>query len=100
MVKYRTKTDWASYKLSRVSTSVRRVLKVAQWQSWLRHSREDTPSLRELVEDIERRERVRRLAKVVDEKWKSLGSGNSGEVEGKLRIGSSEEALQCILLIC
>ena len=71
---------------------------VAQWQSWLRHSREDTPSLQELVEDIERRERVRRLAKVVDERWRSLGSG-SGEVEGKLSIGTSEAALKGKLFI-
>jgi len=64
----------------------------AQWQTWLRHGREETPSLEELVQDVERRERVRRLAKIADEKWKSLGSGSTaGE---KLSIGSSEEALR------
>jgi len=65
----------------------------AQWQSWLRHGREDSPSLQELVEDNERRERVRRLAKIADEKWKSLGSGAAD----KLSIGNSDEALQGLL---
>ena len=65
----------------------------AQWQSWLRHSREDTPSLEELVQDIERRERVRRLAKIADERWRSLGAGPMAGVE-RLGIGSSDEALQ------
>ena len=67
----------------------------AQWQSWLRHGREDTPSVQELVEDNERRERVRRLAKIADEKWKSLGSG--APAADKLSIGNSDEALQGLL---
>jgi len=72
------------------------MLMTAQWQTWLRHGREETPSLEELVQDVERRERVRRLAKIADEKWKSLGSGSTaGE---KLSIGSSEEALRGMLL--
>ena len=67
----------------------------AQWQSWLRHSREDTPSLEELVQDIERRERVKRLAKIADERWRSLGASAMAGGE-RLGIGSSDEALQGI----
>jgi hypothetical protein len=47
------------------------------------------------VEDNERRERVRRLAKIADEKWKSLGSG--APAADKLSIGNSDEALQGLL---
>ena len=45
------------------------------------------------MEDNERRERVRRLAKIADERWRSLGAGGTNGVE-RLGIGSTEEALQ------
>jgi hypothetical protein len=62
---------------------------IAQWQAWLRHSREDAPSLQELVDDEQRRERTRRLAKIADERWKLVGP-QSAE---RLAVGSSAEAL-------
>jgi hypothetical protein len=109
MVQYRQKDDWASYTLARIfpfiiplhntplvimsPQSVRCLQMTAQWQSWLRHSREDTPSLEELLLDIERRQRVRQLAKLADDRWRSLGSGGTAEAV-RLGIGSSEGALQ------
>jgi hypothetical protein len=41
----------------------------AQWQSWLRHSRAEPPSVQELIEDLHRRENTRRLAQIADDKW-------------------------------
>lgn len=63
---------------------------VAQWQAWLRHSREEAPSIDELLEDEERKERIKTLAKTADERW-SLQGQQSVE---RLAVGSSDEALK------
>lgn len=90
MVKYRERKDWASYDLARTVSWIK--ADVAQWQSWLRHARFDPPSLEELLEDNRRRENTRRLAKIADERWATLGSGN---VE-RLAVADSNEALKGI----
>jgi hypothetical protein len=66
------------------------ILIVAQWESWLRHSRDDPPSIQELLLDEERKERTRRLAKIADERWITK---EQQSVE-RLPVGSSEEALK------
>jgi NADH:ubiquinone oxidoreductase subunit len=67
MVKYRVKKDWASYELTR--TPSLSSLISAQWQSWLRHSRAEPPSVQELIADAQRRENTRRLAQIADARW-------------------------------
>lgn len=57
--------------------------------TWLRHGREEAPSLQELIEDSERLRRTRELAARIDEQWQQLSS----EVE-KPAIGSSDEAMK------
>jgi len=90
MVKYRERKDWASYTLTRILFLGR--VNEAQWQSWLRHGRLDPPSLQELLEDIARRENTRRLAKIADERWKSLET-KKGE---RLALKDSDDALRGI----
>jgi len=65
---------------------------LAQWQAWLRHSRQDVPSVRELLEDQQRRDRIRELAKAADERWNRLGQQSTE----RLAVKSPEEALKGI----
>jgi len=97
MVQYRVKDDWASYNLPRTPPSKKKKKRsfgltgTAQWQTWLRHGREDPPSLQELVEDSQRRRRTRELAARIDEEWHQLSSEGGAE---KVGIASSDEALK------
>ena len=90
MVKYRQRKDWASYHLTR--TFPPEVAYVAQWQSWLRHSREDAPSIEELLRDEGRKERTRGLAKIADQRWITQGRQS---VE-RLTIRNSDDAMKGI----
>jgi hypothetical protein len=60
---------------------------LAQWEQWLRHTRAAAPTVDELLEDEERKIRIKELARIADEKWKQ-GAG------GAFAIGSPEEALK------
>ncbi|EIE87510.1 hypothetical protein G6F46_000563 [Rhizopus delemar] len=40
-----------------------------QWQAWLRHTRQQPPSIVELVQEEKRREIVLQRAKALDEEW-------------------------------
>lgn len=90
MVKYRVKKDWASYELTRIC-SVSSLIS-AQWQSWLRHSRAEPPSVQELITDVQRRENTRRLAQIADARWAT----ERGE---RPAVTSGEEALNGIFLL-
>ena len=68
MVKFRETKDLASHSVSRMS--VETGVNVAQWQAWLRHARDEAPSVDELLQDERRREKVRLLGKIADEKWR------------------------------
>ena len=65
---------------------------LAQWQSWLRHSRKDAPSTEELLADEERKERTKRLAKMADERWIT----KEQQPMERLTVKSSEEALKAV----
>ena len=71
---------------------------VAQWQSWLRHSREEVPSIEELLEDEERQRQIKVLAKIADGRWGKQKSVENGQQQsmGKLPFGNTEEALKAI----
>ncbi|KAF7890920.1 uncharacterized protein EAF01_010729 [Botrytis porri] len=45
-----------------------------QWHQWLRHTREDAPSIEELMGDIARQERLKVLARQADERWNAKAS--------------------------
>ncbi|TGO53274.1 hypothetical protein BOTNAR_0299g00050 [Botryotinia narcissicola] len=45
-----------------------------QWHQWLRHTREDPPSIEELVGDLARQERLKVLARQADERWNAKAS--------------------------
>ncbi|TGO36960.1 hypothetical protein BHYA_0110g00250 [Botrytis hyacinthi] len=45
-----------------------------QWHQWLRHTREDAPSIEELVGDLARQERLKVLARQADERWNTKAS--------------------------
>ena len=107
MVKFRVKDDWASYKLPRKnnhpSSSFRLLLRLfmqgelsigAQWQTWLRHGREDPPSIQELIADETRRHRTRELAARIDKQWRQLPSQGGAE---RLPIEDTDEALRGII---
>jgi hypothetical protein len=66
------------------------VSNVAQWQSWLRHSRDQVPSIEELLQDQERIQQTKILAKLADEKWINERG------QQKLRVRSGEEVLKAI----
>jgi flagellar motility protein MotE (MotC chaperone) len=90
-VKYREQKDWASYTLTRkLAQAIQLLMAIAQWQAWLRHSRENVPSLKELQVDEERQVRTRLLAKIADQRWITQGQQS---IE-RLAVGSSEEALK------
>lgn len=42
---------------------------IAQWHSWLRHLREDAPSIHEQQFDLQRQSQLRQLARLADERW-------------------------------
>ena len=104
MVKFRVKDDWASYKLPRNNNDPSSPLRVfsfvymdgelsvvAQWQTWLRHGREDSPSIQELIADETRRHRTRELAARIDDQWRQLSSQGGAETTP---IGNTDEALK------
>ncbi|KAF7891696.1 hypothetical protein EAF00_007998 [Botryotinia globosa] len=45
-----------------------------QWHQWLRHTREDPPSVEELLGDLARQERLKVLARQADERWNAKAS--------------------------
>ncbi|KAF7950423.1 hypothetical protein EAE96_007708 [Botrytis aclada] len=45
-----------------------------QWHQWLRHTREDAPSIEELVGDLARQERLKVLARQANERWNAKAS--------------------------
>lgn len=47
----------------------------AQWHQWLRYTRADAPSVRELQGDIARLAALRRNAAIADERWRGGGGG-------------------------
>lgn len=52
-----------------------------QWHQWLRYTREDPPSVEELVMDEQRKERMTLLAEQANRRWEEQGriaSGNNG----------------------
>lgn len=46
----------------------------AQWHQWLRHTRDDAPSIQEQQYDVSRQAMMKRLAAEADERWKSIPS--------------------------
>ncbi|KAI3403273.2 hypothetical protein KGF56_003861 [Candida oxycetoniae] len=56
-----------------------------QWLQWLRRTREEAPSLNELVQDQFRQQRLRILAKQADEKWKNEKWRLQQEANAKLQ---------------
>ncbi len=55
------------------------------WHQWLRHTRSDAPSLAEQRGEVQRRERMRVLARLADERW---------EAKGKVMEGSGSSSSQ------
>ncbi|KAL8303739.1 hypothetical protein RB597_004858 [Gaeumannomyces tritici] len=53
------------------STHYSEVKVTPQWSQWLRHVREDPPSLEEQRADVARRERIRLLAAEADARWEA-----------------------------
>ncbi|KAI1878369.1 uncharacterized protein JN550_000551 [Neoarthrinium moseri] len=53
------------------STHLSEVKVPPQWHQWLRHQREDAPSLGEQAADLARRERTRLLAAEADARWEA-----------------------------
>ena len=45
-----------------------------QWHQWLRHTRDDAPSIEEQLRDVQRLANVKRLARLADERWASKPS--------------------------
>ena len=48
--------------------------RTAQWYQWLRHTREDAPSIDEQQYDVSRQAMLKQLAARADERWKSIPS--------------------------
>lgn len=46
----------------------------AQWHQWLRHTRDEAPSIEEQRYDVQRQAAMKQLAARADERWKSLPS--------------------------
>lgn len=46
----------------------------AQWHQWLRHTREEPPSIAEQQYELERQARMKQLAAEADERWNSVPS--------------------------
>ena len=42
---------------------------IAQWHQWLRHTRQDPPSIAEQQLDVQRQSQLKYLAKLADERW-------------------------------
>lgn len=47
---------------------------IAQWHQWLRHTRDEAPSIQEQQYDVSRQAMMKRLAAEADERWKSIPS--------------------------
>ncbi|MCJ1360274.1 MAG: hypothetical protein MMC33_010277 [Icmadophila ericetorum] len=46
----------------------------AQWHQWLRHTRQDPPSVSEQQYDLQRQSQLKQLAQLADERWASKPS--------------------------
>jgi NADH dehydrogenase [ubiquinone] 1 alpha subcomplex assembly factor 2 len=55
---------------------------LAQWHQWLRHTREDPPSIFEQQMDVQRQLRLKDLARLADERWASKPSILDGPTAG------------------
>ena len=42
-----------------------------QWHQWLRHTRDDAPTVQEQLSDVQRLANIKRLARIADERWAS-----------------------------
>ncbi|EEH36568.1 hypothetical protein PAAG_06986 [Paracoccidioides lutzii Pb01] len=62
IVKFNPKTHLADVKVS------------PQWHQWLRHVREEPPTIQEQQNDLLRQERMKYLARLADERWASKPS--------------------------
>lgn len=51
---------------------------IAQWHQWLRHTREEAPSIQEQQYDVSRQAMMKQLAAKADERWKALPSYSDG----------------------
>ena len=47
---------------------------IAQWHQWLRHTRQDPPSITEQQYDLQRQAQLKQLARLADERWASKPS--------------------------
>ena len=47
---------------------------IAQWHQWLRHTRQEAPSVQEQQYEVSRRAMVKQLAEQADERWRSVPS--------------------------
>ncbi|KAJ5206206.1 NADH:ubiquinone oxidoreductase 17.2kDa subunit [Penicillium cf. griseofulvum] len=45
-----------------------------QWHQWLRHVRQDPPSIQEQQQDLVRQAQIKQLARLADERWASKAS--------------------------
>ncbi|KAI9755220.1 MAG: hypothetical protein M1815_005158 [Lichina confinis] len=45
-----------------------------QWHQWLRHTRDDAPTVQEQLSDVQRLANIKRLARIADERWASKPS--------------------------
>ncbi|KAK4503392.1 hypothetical protein PRZ48_004307 [Zasmidium cellare] len=62
IVRYTRKIHYADVKIS------------PQWHQWLRHTRDEAPSIQEQQYEISRQAMMKRLAAEADERWKSIPS--------------------------
>lgn len=62
IVKYTRQIHYADVKIS------------PQWHQWLRHTRDEAPSIQEQQYEVSRRAMMRQLAAEADERWKSVPS--------------------------
>jgi NADH dehydrogenase [ubiquinone] 1 alpha subcomplex assembly factor 2 len=57
----------------------------AQWTQWLRHAREEPPTIEEQLADVERQKKMKTLARLADERW-----ANKPSLLGKIKGSPSE----------
>lgn len=62
------------------------------WSSWLRFTRDAPPTMQELMEEEQRKLRIKQLAWIADQKWKSGGKQAEDPVTQTLR--SQTERIQ------
>ncbi|KAK6381830.1 hypothetical protein LTR65_010974 [Meristemomyces frigidus] len=66
IVRYSPKAHYGDVKITRGGT--------AQWHQWLRHTRDEAPSIQEQQYDVSRQAMMKQLASKADERWKSIPS--------------------------